>query len=112
LLESQISEIIQVNGTPLDFEFNADGSILYVTNPPKDNLLLYDVADYSILSSIPVGTGPLTMAKLVLPEEFTNATEGATVPTLHEWSIIILILSLNIVGSTVLKRKKKGVISN
>ena len=54
----RIAGKIPVDVSPYDLQFNADGSILYVSNWSSDNIAVVDVSAGKVIATIPTGHNP------------------------------------------------------
>ena len=90
---------ITVGTFPNAIDFTKDGATAYVTNRNSNNISVIDVASDSESSqiSVGVGIGPAGVGN------FICEMEVAIVPTLSEWSLIVLALLLVIVGVVFLR---------
>ena len=87
---------IPLGNEPRTVNFNREGTRAYVSVRGTNQLTVIDAVNDAVLTSVPVGSGPIALG-------FMLCQGPEPIPTVSEWGLIILGLSLLILGTLSMK---------
>ena len=96
-----VTATVTVGTNPLGVAVSPDGTRAYVTNFGANTVSVINTATNTVTATITVGTGPAAFGQFIGP-----AAPAAPVPTLSEWAMILLGLTLA-GGATVLTQRRR-----